>query len=89
MMHDTSQLSPDQHGSPASTAHQMADAVGYLMRVAAEAGLPAIVVKLANIRANLLSLANAQSPENGADTPEGETDEGNPQGSTHERRKPH
>jgi hypothetical protein len=71
----------------ASTAHNMADAVAYLMRVAADAGLQTIVVKLANIRANLLNLANAQA----GDAEAGERDgrDKNPQGSSHARRRPH
>ena len=58
-MQDYSQIQPDAERS--ATAHNMADAVGYLMRVAADAGLQNIAVKLANIRANLLNLANAQA----------------------------
>jgi hypothetical protein len=85
-MQNLSHTPPDAERS-ATTAHNMADAVGYLMRVAADAGLQTIVVKLANIRANLLNLANARSE--GADTEESVPHEKSDRGSTHARRKPH
>ena len=87
-MQDYTQFPPEAERST-TTAHNMADAVGYLMRVAADAGLQNIVVKLANIRANLLNLANAQSQA--GDVEDGETapHEKNIRGSTHARRKPH
>jgi hypothetical protein len=78
---------PSDAARSASTAHNMADAVGYLMRVAADAGLQTIVVKLANIRANLLNLANAQAGD--AEAGEGDRRDKNPQGSSHAQRKPH
>ena len=86
-MQDYSQIQPDAERS--ATAHNMADAVGYLMRVAADAGLQNIAVKLANIRANLLNLANAQAQA--GDVAGGETapQEKNDRGSAHARRKPH
>ena len=85
-MQNVSQIPPDAERS-ATTAHNMADAVGYLMRVAADAGLQTIVVKLANIRANLLHLASACSQAGNAEetVPHGKRD----RGSTHARRKPH
>jgi hypothetical protein len=43
--------------SVATTAHHMAEAVTYLMRVARDAGLRAVATKLGNVRANLLSVA--------------------------------
>jgi DhnA family fructose-bisphosphate aldolase class Ia len=71
-----------------TTAHHMADAVGYLMRVAAEAGLQTIVIKLANVRANLLNLA---TPPDATDVGGGEAgaDESDLHREAHERRKPH
>lgn len=86
-MQDYQQFPQDAERS-AVTAHNMADAVGYLMRVAAEAGLQAIVLKLANIRANLLNLASAQAQAGEAEGGEVGPDEQHPGGS-HERRKPH
>jgi hypothetical protein len=86
-MQDHSQIPQDTER--ASTAHHMADAVGYLMRVAADAGLPTIVVKLANVRANLLTLANAQPQASEIEGGETAPDEKNHRGSTHARRKPH
>lgn len=38
------------------TAHHMADAISFLMRVASEAGLRSIALKLANVRASLLTV---------------------------------
>jgi hypothetical protein len=87
-MQNYSHITPDSR-SAASTAHHMADAVGYLMRVAAEAGLPTIVGKLANIRANLLSLASTEAPDTGADNSQRESGKGKVRGSAHERRRPH
>jgi hypothetical protein len=78
---------PSDAERSATTAHNMADAVGYLMRVAADAGLQTIVVKLANIRANLLNLANARTQAR--DTEETVLHEEGDRGSTHARRKPH
>jgi hypothetical protein len=86
-MQDYSQIAQDTERS--STAHHMADAVGYLMRVAADAGLQTIVVKLANIRANLLTLANAQPQAGDAEGGETAPDDKNLRGSTHATRKPH
>jgi len=86
-MQDYSQTPQDTERS--STAHHMADAVGYLMRVAADAGLQTIVVKLANVRANLLTLANAQPQAGDAEGGEAAADEKNHRGSIHARRKPH
>jgi hypothetical protein len=87
-MQDYSHLPPDA-AERSITVHHMADAVGYLMRVAAEAGLQTIVVKLANVRANLLNLASPQPQEGAPDSDESGADEGNPQEDRHERRKPH
>jgi hypothetical protein len=85
-MQNYSQIPSDAERS-ATTAHNMADAVGYLMRVAADAGLQTIVVKLANIRANLLNLANVPPQAGNA---EGTVrHEKSDRGSTHARRKPH
>lgn len=42
------------------TARRMADAVEYLMRVARDAGLSGIAVKLTTIRVNLLNVAAGQ-----------------------------
>jgi hypothetical protein len=86
-MPDYSHIAQDAERT--STAHHMADAVGYLMRVAAEAGLQNIVIKLANVRANLLTLANAQSEAGDAGGGEADRREKKPQGSMHARRKPH
>jgi hypothetical protein len=45
-------------GQPvAITARHMADAIGFLTRVATEAGLRNIAVKLGSIRINLLTIA--------------------------------
>jgi hypothetical protein len=85
-MQNLSQIPPDAERS-ATTAHNMADAVGYLMRVAADAGLQTIVVKLANIRANLLHLASARAQAGEAE--EAIRHDKNDRGSTHARRKPH
>ena len=85
-MQNYSHIPPEAERS-ATTAHNMADAVGYLMRVAADAGLQTIVVKLANIRANLLSLANAGTAA--GDTEETVSRGRSDRGSTHARRKPH
>jgi hypothetical protein len=87
-MQDHSQLSTDAEPSAATTAHHMADAVGYLMRVAAEAGLQTIAIKLAHVRANLLTLASAQSEASDAGDDAG-SDERIAQGDSYERRKPH
>jgi hypothetical protein len=86
-MQDYSQIPQDTER--ASTAHHMADAVGYLMRVAADAGLQTIVVKLANVRANLLTLANAQPQAGDAERGGTAAAEKSLRGSTHARRKPH
>jgi len=71
------------------TAHHMADAISFLMRVAAEAGLRNIVVKLAGVRASLLTAnlraANAEEPEGSGDA----ADESAGEEDLDERHKPH
>jgi hypothetical protein len=52
--------------SVAITARHMADAIGFLTRVATEAGLRNIAVKLGSVRANLLIIAT-RPPEKGDD----------------------
>jgi hypothetical protein len=46
----------------ATTAHHMAEALTFLMRVASEAGLPNVVVKLEDARATVIRLAICQPP---------------------------
>ncbi len=46
-----------EDGSVTVTARHMADAVGYLTRVAANAGLRGIAGKLTNVRTSLLKVA--------------------------------
>jgi hypothetical protein len=67
----------------------MADAVSFLMRVAAEAGLRNIALKLASVRASLLTLALAPADAGSPGT--GERHAGEPEiaGGHHERQKPH
>jgi hypothetical protein len=86
-MQDYSQFPQDTERS--TTAHHMADAVGYLMRVAAEAGLQTIVIKLANVRANLLNLATPPSEATDVGGGEAGADESDLHRDAHERRKPH
>jgi hypothetical protein len=54
--------SPRSEQSVTTTAHHMAEAVTFLMRVAAEAGLPKVVLKLENVRATLIELAISEAP---------------------------
>jgi hypothetical protein len=56
--------------SAVSTAHHMADALSFLMRVATEAGLRNVAAKLANVRSNLLDLTVNQTDEDGDPTVE-------------------
>jgi hypothetical protein len=86
-MSNPSRLPQDTTEPPAVTASHMADAVSFLMRVAAEAGLRNIAVKLAGVRASLLTLALAPAD---AGSP-GEHHAGEPEiaGGHHERQKPH
>jgi hypothetical protein len=65
--------------SVAATTRNMADAVGYLSRVAAEAQLGNIARRLANIRVGLLTLAanetaETHSPSSKFDGLNGDTD---------------
>jgi hypothetical protein len=46
--------------SVATTAHHMAEALTFLMRVATEAGLPKVVLKLEDARATVIGLAISQ-----------------------------
>jgi hypothetical protein len=56
--------------SVATTARHMADAVGYLRRVAIEAGLPRIAGKLAVVRTNLLNVSAGASEDDDPDRAE-------------------
>jgi len=51
------QLKHKEDVSAVATARHMADAVDFLTRVAREAGLRGIALKLARIRSNLLTVA--------------------------------
>jgi hypothetical protein len=51
----------------ATTAQHMADALSFLMRIAAEAGMETIAAKLAHVRVNLL---NYNDTDEGAALPE-------------------
>jgi hypothetical protein len=59
-----------QHGSDSprceqsviTTVHHMAEAVTFLIRVATEAGLPKVVLKLENVRAMLIEMAISEAP---------------------------
>jgi hypothetical protein len=82
-MSNVSRMPQDAPASTATTAHHMADAIGFLMRVAAEAGMRNIVVKLAGIRANLLTLSEQSGPA--ADN----VTEADLEGKSHERNRPH
>ena len=46
--------------SVATTAHHMAEALTFLMRVASEAGLPTVALKLEDARASVIRLAISQ-----------------------------
>jgi hypothetical protein len=60
-MQSSSHLSRDgEQTSVATTAHHMAEALTFLMRVATEAGLPNVVVKLEDARAAVIRLAISQ-----------------------------
>ena len=56
-------------GEPATiTARHMAEAVTFLMRVAAEAGLSGVALDLRNLRARLIRLAVTRADKNGRRT---------------------
>jgi hypothetical protein len=59
-------LRPTRNGgeSPHTTAHHMAEAVTFLMRVAAETGWGSIALQLNNVRSNLIRLGKSNA--NGA-----------------------
>ena len=60
MMRASSPRSPEsEDGSVTVTARHMADAVGYLTRVANDAGLPGIAGKLTHVRTSLLEVVAA------------------------------
>jgi hypothetical protein len=61
--------------SVATTAHHMAEALTFLMRVASEAGLPNVAVKLEDVRATVVRLAISQPT-----VPVATRDETEPQG---------
>jgi hypothetical protein len=63
-----------------ATAHHMADAIGFLMRVADEAGLRNIVVRLAGVRASLLASARHEAEKTGLAKDKSEPDESNTAG---------
>ncbi len=72
------------------TARHMADAIGFLMRVAVEAGLRGIALELAGVRANLLTaglrnLAANKGDDNADSMPEALTSDED----SDERSKPH
>jgi len=48
-----------------TTAHHMADAIGFLMRVATEAGLQNIAVRLGGVRDSLLASDHREVVETG------------------------
>ncbi len=48
--------------SVATTAHHMAEALTFLMRVASEAGLSNVALKLEDARATVIGLAISQPP---------------------------
>jgi hypothetical protein len=52
-------------GSVTTTARHMADAVGYLTRVANNAGLRGIAVKLTGVRTSLLKVVDAGAEDDG------------------------
>jgi hypothetical protein len=54
-----------EEGSVTVTARHMADAVGYLTRVADNAGLRGIAGKLTNVRTSLLRVVTVGSEEDG------------------------
>jgi hypothetical protein len=57
-MQSGSHLSRDtERTSVATTAHHMAEALTFLMRVATEAGLPNVVLKLEDARATVIRVA--------------------------------
>jgi hypothetical protein len=60
--------SPDEALKPSAvtTAHHMADALSFLMRVATEAGLRNVAAKLANVRSNLLDLTTGPEARGGS-----------------------
>lgn len=59
---------PNKHRgrSTMTTARHMADAVGYLTRVASESGLVSIAGKLGHVRQSLLRVANGDSEDEAA-----------------------
>ena len=60
-MQSGSHLSRDaEQASVATTAHHMAEALTFLMRVATEAGLPNVVLKLEDARATVIRGAISQ-----------------------------
>ncbi len=71
--------------SVAATTRNMADAVGYLSRVAAEAQLVNIARRLANIRLGLLNLAASDMA--GINTPSNVSKTQRVNGDTNARRK--
>lgn len=60
--------------SPAKTARHMADAVEFLTRVAKDAGLRRIAVKLARVRTSLLRVAAAKHQSESHRLPANHTD---------------
>jgi hypothetical protein len=70
MNNNIAPIPPDAAKATAgTTAQHMADALSFLMRVAAEAGMGTIAAKLAHVRINLLNYSDADeeaaSPEQG------------------------
>jgi hypothetical protein len=60
-MQSGSQFSRDvEQTSVATTAHHMAEALTFLMRVATEAGLANVVLKLEDARATVIGVAISQ-----------------------------
>ena len=70
--------SPLRHEAPSpsveTTALHMADALGFLVRVASDAGLGNIAVRLAGVRASLLATEGGAAKTRLADDKRGRTD---------------
>jgi len=63
-----------------TTAYHMADAISFLMRVATDAGLRNIAVRLAGVRASLLASARHEAEETGLAKGKSDPDESNTAG---------
>ena len=80
-MRNSSPLRPAvPNPSVETTAHHMADAIGFLMRVATDAGLRNIAVKLAGVQASLLASERPEAEKAGLAEDQSNPDDSNTAG---------